>query len=201
MPWFYYNWSQKKNSSLDRGLRYRGSTVINSIFVGIRIFQHLNLLLVCFDPISLMRRKPQNAYLNKTALSPRFFSAFSNQQGYVAFATTRNNLFDEGSRLSGLKFINMTLLNDDSISLTVLNCYKERTAKFAPLQPPPPPLKVHGHSPPHVKNRSPGPLGGFNSKNASFQKYLTMEKKKKQEEKPTEHNQGWPSMMNIISTG
>ena len=67
----------KKNSSLDRGqLRYRGSTVINfhisSIFVGIRIFQHLNLLLVHFDPISLMRSKPaQNAYLYKTALSPR----------------------------------------------------------------------------------------------------------------------------------
>ena len=125
-----------------------------------------------------MRRKPQNAYLNKTALSPIFFSAFSNQQGYVAFATTRNNLFDEGSRLSGLKFINMTLLNDDSISLTVLNCYKERTAKFALLQAPPP-LKVHGHSPPHVKNCSPSPRGGFNSKNASFQKYLTMEKKNK----------------------
>ena len=48
----------KKNSSLDRGLRYRGSTVINSIFVGIRIFQHLNLLLVRFDPISLMHSKP-----------------------------------------------------------------------------------------------------------------------------------------------
>ena len=45
---------------------------MNSIFVGIRIFQHLNLLLVRFDPISLMRSKPQNAYLNKTALSPRF---------------------------------------------------------------------------------------------------------------------------------
>ena len=69
----YYYWS-KKNSSLDRGqLRYRGSTVINfhisSIFVGIRIFQHLNLLLVHFDPISLMRSQPaQNAYLTKLHL-------------------------------------------------------------------------------------------------------------------------------------
>ena len=71
----YYYWSKKKNSSLDRGqLRYRGSTVINfhrsSIFVGIRIFQHLNLLLVHFDAISLMCTV-QNAYLYKIAISPR----------------------------------------------------------------------------------------------------------------------------------
>ena len=90
---FYYYWSQKKNSSLDRGLRYRGSTLINfhisSIFVGIRIFQHLNLLLVHFDPISLMSSKPaQNAYLYKTALSPRLLHV-----GYVAFAMMQNSLF------------------------------------------------------------------------------------------------------------
>ena len=66
----------KKTSSLDRGLHYRGSTIryiiiyLDSIFVGIRIFQNLNLLLVRFDPISLMRSKAQNAYLYKTALSP-----------------------------------------------------------------------------------------------------------------------------------
>ena len=76
LPWFYYYWNKKKNSSLDRGLRYRGSTLINfhisSIFVGIRIFQHLNSLLVHFDPISLMCSKPvQNAYIYKTAISPR----------------------------------------------------------------------------------------------------------------------------------
>ena len=46
-----------KNRSLYQGLRYRGSTVnihfhIKSIFAGIRIFRHLNLLLVSFDPIS-----------------------------------------------------------------------------------------------------------------------------------------------------
>ena len=63
-------------SSLDRGPRYRGSTIryifiyLNSIFLGIRIFQDLNLLLVRFDPISLMLSKAQNAYLYKTALSP-----------------------------------------------------------------------------------------------------------------------------------
>ena len=45
---------------------------INSVFVGIRIFQRLNLLLVRFDLISVMRSKPQNAYFNKPALSPRF---------------------------------------------------------------------------------------------------------------------------------
>ena len=51
---FYYYWSKKK--LLDRGLPYRGSTVtyifiyLNSIFVGIRIVQHLNLLLVRIDP-------------------------------------------------------------------------------------------------------------------------------------------------------
>ena len=45
---------------------------INGIFIGIRIFQHLNLLLVRFDPISRIHNKPQNAYLYKTALySPR----------------------------------------------------------------------------------------------------------------------------------
>ena len=34
---------------------------INCVFVGIRIFQRLNLLLVRFD-LSVMRSKPQNAY-------------------------------------------------------------------------------------------------------------------------------------------
>ena len=71
----YYYWSEENKSSLDRGFRYRRSSVryifiyLNSIFVGKRIFQHLNLLLVRFDPISLMRSKPQNAYLYETALN------------------------------------------------------------------------------------------------------------------------------------
>ena len=66
---------------------------INGIFVGIRFFQHLNLLLARFGPISLVR-KPQNACLYKSALLFLFLtSAFSNQQGYVAFATMRNRVF------------------------------------------------------------------------------------------------------------
>ena len=59
-----------KNSSLYQGLRYievlliyQGSTVI---YIFARIFQHLNVLLVYFDPKSY-----QNACLYKTALSPR----------------------------------------------------------------------------------------------------------------------------------
>ena len=53
--------------------------------------------LVCFDPISLMRSKAQDAY--KTALSPRLLR-FQTGRGYVASATMRNRLvFDEGSRL------------------------------------------------------------------------------------------------------
>ena len=44
---------------------------MNGIFVGINIFQHLNLLLVRFDPICPMRNKPQSAYLyNYSCLFP-----------------------------------------------------------------------------------------------------------------------------------
>ena len=45
-------------------------------------------------------------------------------------------------------------------NLTVLNSHKEGTAKNAPL---PPHLNVGGHRPLHLKNCSPGPVGGFNS--------------------------------------
>ena len=104
---FYCYWSKKKKTiSLDRTLPYRGST-IRYIFIRFklylcwnkpRIFQHLFFLLVCFDPISLMRSKAQNAY--KTALSPRLLR-FQTGQGYVAFATMRNRLFfGEGSPLN-----------------------------------------------------------------------------------------------------
>ena len=44
---------------------------MKSIFAGIGIFQHLNLLLVRFIPNQFMLSKPQNAYLYKTALSRR----------------------------------------------------------------------------------------------------------------------------------
>ena len=63
---------------------------MNSIFVGIRIFKHLNLLLVRFDPISLMRGKPQKVN------SPRFLhfqtskAMYNLQQCGIVF-------FDEGS--------------------------------------------------------------------------------------------------------
>ena len=47
-----------------------------------------------------MRSKAQNAYLYKTALSPRLLR-FQTGQGYVAFVTMRNRfVFDEGSRLN-----------------------------------------------------------------------------------------------------
>ena len=61
----------------------------------------MTLLLVRFDPISLMRNKPQNAYLYKTALSP-ILPAFSNQYGYVALFCNdaEYSLFYEGSRLN-----------------------------------------------------------------------------------------------------
>ena len=88
---FYYCWSKKQNSSLDRGLSYTFQCNVhfhkNSIFVGIKIFQHLNLLLICFDPISLKYLSLQNCTQSQT-------SAFSNQQGYVAIiATMWNGLF------------------------------------------------------------------------------------------------------------
>ena len=72
-----YYWSKKKkNSSLDRGLRYGGNIHfhINSIFVGIRIFQHLNSELLH----SPFRSHQSDATVvsvetpvHKTALSPR----------------------------------------------------------------------------------------------------------------------------------
>ena len=79
----------QKKSSFDQRLRHRGSTVryifiyLNSIFAGIRIFQHLNLSLVRFDPIRLMRSKPQDAYLYKTALSPRLLRFQTSKQGRI----------------------------------------------------------------------------------------------------------------------
>ena len=56
---FYYYWSKKKKKQFvrPRTLFWRFQCNIhfhkNSIFVGIRIFQHLTLLLVRFEPISL----------------------------------------------------------------------------------------------------------------------------------------------------
>ena len=79
----------QKKSSFDQRLRHRGSTVryifiyLNSIFAGIRIFQHLNLSLVRFDPIRLMRSKLQDAYLYKTALSPRVPRFQTSKQGRI----------------------------------------------------------------------------------------------------------------------
>ena len=67
---------KKKKFARLRTTLYRGSTEnihyvhINSIFVGIRIFQHLYLSLSVSIP-ELTRSKLQNAYLYKTALSPR----------------------------------------------------------------------------------------------------------------------------------
>ena len=84
----YSYWSKKKSSLVQR-LRYRSSTVryifiyLNSIFVGIRTFQHLKLLLVRLDPISLMRSKAQNAYLYKTALSLRLPRFQTSKQGRI----------------------------------------------------------------------------------------------------------------------
>ena len=44
-----------------------------------------------------MLSKPQNAYIYKTALSPRLLRFY--QQGYVAYTTMRNGvIIDEGSR-------------------------------------------------------------------------------------------------------
>ena len=69
------NLKKKKFARLRTSL-YRGSTEnihyvhINSIFVGIRIFQHLYLSLSVSIP-ELTCSKLQNAYLYKTALSPR----------------------------------------------------------------------------------------------------------------------------------
>ena len=60
-------------------------------FVGIRIFQHLNLLLVCLPPISLMRNKPQNDDLYKTAFSPRLLRFQTSNA--VAYATMPNGVF------------------------------------------------------------------------------------------------------------
>ena len=48
-----------------------------------RGFQHLNLSLVRFDPIRLMRSKPQDAYLYKTALSPRVPRFQTSKQGRI----------------------------------------------------------------------------------------------------------------------
>ena len=60
---------------------------------------------------------------------------------------------------SGLKFLNMTPLNNTKerfSNMTVLNSHKERTASHHP--PPPPYLKRGGHRPPHFKNCSAGPV-------------------------------------------
>ena len=48
-----------------------------------RGFQHLNLSLVRFDPIRLMRSKLQDAYLYKTALSPRVPRFQTSKQGRI----------------------------------------------------------------------------------------------------------------------
>ena len=48
-----------------------------------RGFQHLNLSLVCFDPIRLMRSKPQDAYLYKTTVSPRVPRFQTSKQGRI----------------------------------------------------------------------------------------------------------------------
>ena len=62
---FYYYWSKKKKQFVrPRTLFWRFQCNIhfhkNSNFVGIRILQHLNLLLVRFDPISLKHLSLQN---------------------------------------------------------------------------------------------------------------------------------------------
>ena len=106
--------------------------------------------------------------------------------------------FDEGSRLSGLKFINMTLLTmtqERFSNLTVLNCHKERTAKFAL-----PPTSMYMATGPRTLKTAPQALLGVLTLKMLVSNN-NLQWKKKQQEKPTEHNQGWASMMNIISTG
>ena len=71
-----------------------------------------------------------------------------------------NQAQQEKGTFQGLKFINMSPLNNDLkerfSNLTVLNRHNEKTAKFAPTLP-----HFHfkrgGHPPLHFKNCSPGP--------------------------------------------
>ena len=84
-------------------------------------------------------------------------------------------------------------------NLIVLNSHKERTAKFA-LYPPPPFTSMQVVTGTRTLKTPPQALlGVLNLKILVSNNILHWKKTSKT--KPTEHNQGWASLMNIISTG